>query len=242
MRALAAEAPGLSVEVLPRLADAGRALSSGSVDLVIEPPEIMGRHRPADDPAVGRPLDVLRVGRQPTGRQADDARRLHLARAPDLLDGRRRPAGRASRPRAEPPAASTVASSSASRASCSRRSCCRRPTSSPSCPPAPRRSCAAPARSACSSRRSRSPSSSRCSGGTRAPTPTRHTPGCARASASSPTASNEQPAEHITRCDRSAEDATAPAATTPHAGRNPRFTIRRRAHVHRGGPRHLVST
>jgi LysR family transcriptional regulator, nod-box dependent transcriptional activator len=43
VRTLAAEAPGLSVEVLPRLADAGRALSSGSVDLVIEPPEIMGR-------------------------------------------------------------------------------------------------------------------------------------------------------------------------------------------------------
>jgi LysR family transcriptional regulator, nod-box dependent transcriptional activator len=43
VRALAADAPGLSIEVLPRLADAGRALSSGSVDLVIEPPEIMGR-------------------------------------------------------------------------------------------------------------------------------------------------------------------------------------------------------
>jgi LysR family nod box-dependent transcriptional activator len=43
VRALAAEAPGLSIEVLPRLADAGHALAGGSIDLVIEPPEIMGR-------------------------------------------------------------------------------------------------------------------------------------------------------------------------------------------------------
>ncbi len=49
VRALAAEAPALSVEVLPRLADAGRALSAGSVDLVIEPPEIMSR---TDLPAI----------------------------------------------------------------------------------------------------------------------------------------------------------------------------------------------
>lgn len=44
VRSLEAEAPGLTVEVLPRLADAGRALSSGAIDLVIEPPEIMGRN------------------------------------------------------------------------------------------------------------------------------------------------------------------------------------------------------
>jgi len=43
VRSLEAQAPGLTVEVLPRMADAGRALSSGAVDLVIEPPEIMGR-------------------------------------------------------------------------------------------------------------------------------------------------------------------------------------------------------
>jgi LysR family nod box-dependent transcriptional activator len=42
VRALAADAPGVVVEVLPRLADAGRALVNGDVDLVIEPPEIMG--------------------------------------------------------------------------------------------------------------------------------------------------------------------------------------------------------
>jgi LysR family transcriptional regulator, nod-box dependent transcriptional activator len=42
VRALAADAPGVMVEVLPRLADAGRALANGEVDLVIEPPEIMG--------------------------------------------------------------------------------------------------------------------------------------------------------------------------------------------------------
>jgi len=42
VRALAEEAPGLSVEVLPRLADAGRALANGEIDLVIEPAEIMG--------------------------------------------------------------------------------------------------------------------------------------------------------------------------------------------------------
>src|SRR3954464_1738162 len=42
VRALAADAPGLAVEVLPRRADAGRALINGDVDLVIEPPEIIG--------------------------------------------------------------------------------------------------------------------------------------------------------------------------------------------------------
>jgi LysR family transcriptional regulator, nod-box dependent transcriptional activator len=42
VRALGADAPGVVVEVLPRLADAGRALVNGDVDLVIEPPEIMG--------------------------------------------------------------------------------------------------------------------------------------------------------------------------------------------------------
>jgi LysR family nod box-dependent transcriptional activator len=44
VRSLEAQAPGLTVEVLPRMVDAGRALSSGAIDLVIEPPEIMGRH------------------------------------------------------------------------------------------------------------------------------------------------------------------------------------------------------
>ncbi|HEY7103097.1 MAG TPA: LysR family transcriptional regulator [Mycobacteriales bacterium] len=42
VRALAAEAPAVVVEVVPRLADAPRALANGEVDLVIEPPEIMG--------------------------------------------------------------------------------------------------------------------------------------------------------------------------------------------------------
>jgi LysR family transcriptional regulator, nod-box dependent transcriptional activator len=42
VRALASEAPGVLVEVIPRIADAGRALLNGDVDLVIEPPEIMG--------------------------------------------------------------------------------------------------------------------------------------------------------------------------------------------------------
>jgi LysR family nod box-dependent transcriptional activator len=42
VRALAAEAPEVVVEVVPRLADAPRALANGDVDLVIEPPEIMG--------------------------------------------------------------------------------------------------------------------------------------------------------------------------------------------------------
>jgi LysR family nod box-dependent transcriptional activator len=42
VRALAREAPGVSVEVLPRLANAGRALARGEVDLVVEPAEIMG--------------------------------------------------------------------------------------------------------------------------------------------------------------------------------------------------------
>lgn len=43
VRGLAAEAPGVTVEVLPRLADAARALGDGDVDLVIEPAEMMGR-------------------------------------------------------------------------------------------------------------------------------------------------------------------------------------------------------
>ena len=42
VRGLAADAPGVAVEVVPRLPDAGRALDRGEVDLVIEPPEIMG--------------------------------------------------------------------------------------------------------------------------------------------------------------------------------------------------------
>jgi len=42
VRALAEEAPEVTVEVLPRLANAGRALSGGEVDLVVEPAEIMG--------------------------------------------------------------------------------------------------------------------------------------------------------------------------------------------------------
>jgi DNA-binding transcriptional LysR family regulator len=42
VRGLAAEAPAVVVEVLPRRADAPRALANGDVDLVIEPPEIMG--------------------------------------------------------------------------------------------------------------------------------------------------------------------------------------------------------
>ena len=49
VRRLAEEAPGVTVEVLPRLADAARALADGDVDLVIEPSEIMGR---GDLPAV----------------------------------------------------------------------------------------------------------------------------------------------------------------------------------------------
>ena len=49
VRELAGEAPGLAVEVLPRLADAGRALDTGEIDLVVEPPEIMHR---ADLPAL----------------------------------------------------------------------------------------------------------------------------------------------------------------------------------------------
>ena len=43
VRGLAADAPGLAVEVIPRLPDAGQALDRGDVDLVIEPSEIMGR-------------------------------------------------------------------------------------------------------------------------------------------------------------------------------------------------------
>src|SRR3954466_13268633 len=40
--ALRAHAPGVLVDIIPRLGDAGRALLDGDVDVVIEPPEIMG--------------------------------------------------------------------------------------------------------------------------------------------------------------------------------------------------------
>src|SRR5919197_1539975 len=43
VRTLASEAPGVAVEVLPRLADADRALRDADVDLVVEPTEIMGQ-------------------------------------------------------------------------------------------------------------------------------------------------------------------------------------------------------
>jgi LysR family nod box-dependent transcriptional activator len=43
VRDLAAVAPGIGVEVVPRLPDAGQALDRGEIDLVIEPPAIMGR-------------------------------------------------------------------------------------------------------------------------------------------------------------------------------------------------------
>src|SRR3954449_8426264 len=42
VRALRGDAPGVLVDVIPRLGDAGRALLDGDVDVVIEPPEIMG--------------------------------------------------------------------------------------------------------------------------------------------------------------------------------------------------------
>jgi LysR family transcriptional regulator, nod-box dependent transcriptional activator len=42
VRVLAHEAPDVRLEVLPRLADAARALANGEVDLVVEPREIMG--------------------------------------------------------------------------------------------------------------------------------------------------------------------------------------------------------
>ena len=43
VRTLATEAPAVAVEVLPRLADADRALRDADVDLVVEPTEIMGQ-------------------------------------------------------------------------------------------------------------------------------------------------------------------------------------------------------
>ena len=48
VRGLAAEAPAITIEVLPRLRDPGRALRDADVDLVIEPTEIMG---PTDLPS-----------------------------------------------------------------------------------------------------------------------------------------------------------------------------------------------
>ena len=41
VRRLAAEAPGVTLQALPRSPDAARALQAGDVDLVIEPPQIM---------------------------------------------------------------------------------------------------------------------------------------------------------------------------------------------------------
>src|SRR3954453_14144049 len=42
VRAVAADARGVVVEVLPRLAYAGRSLLNGEIDLVFDPPEIIG--------------------------------------------------------------------------------------------------------------------------------------------------------------------------------------------------------
>jgi LysR family nod box-dependent transcriptional activator len=41
VRRLSAQAPGVTLQALPRFPDAARALQAGEVDLVIEPPEIM---------------------------------------------------------------------------------------------------------------------------------------------------------------------------------------------------------
>jgi len=41
VRRVAAEAPGVTIRVLPRAIDPGRALQSGASDLIVEPPEIM---------------------------------------------------------------------------------------------------------------------------------------------------------------------------------------------------------
>jgi LysR family nod box-dependent transcriptional activator len=49
LRSLAAEAPAITIEVLPRLPEPGRALRDADVDFVIEPTEIMG---PTDLPTV----------------------------------------------------------------------------------------------------------------------------------------------------------------------------------------------
>jgi LysR family nod box-dependent transcriptional activator len=41
VRRVAAQAPGVTIRVLPRASDPGRALQSGASDLIVEPPEIM---------------------------------------------------------------------------------------------------------------------------------------------------------------------------------------------------------
>ena len=87
VRLLAGEAPGVTVEVLPRLADAARALADGDVDLVIEPPEIMGRE---DLPALRLWDDrwecCVWEGNERVGDRMT-LERLHLARASHLPMG-----------------------------------------------------------------------------------------------------------------------------------------------------------
>ena len=151
VRRLAAEAPGVTLQALPRFPDAARALRAGEVDLVIEPPEIMSNpglpsQRLFDD----RWMCCVWEGNKLVGDEMtlDAYRRLgHLT----YSMGR----GQAVSLADEHIAAnrSPATSSSASRASCSRRSCCRAPTSRRSSSPARARTCAAPPTSGCSSRR-----------------------------------------------------------------------------------------
>ena len=98
VRGLAADAPGRGGRGRP--APPGRGPGAGSRGGRPRH-RAAGDHaprRPAGPPALGRHVDVLRVGRQHPRRRQPGPRHVHRARAPDLLDGRRRPAGRAPRP------------------------------------------------------------------------------------------------------------------------------------------------
>ena len=64
VRRLAAAAPGVTIQVLPRVADPVRLLRvRRQADLVIEPARDHAGRRAAEPAAVRRPLGLLRLGR-----------------------------------------------------------------------------------------------------------------------------------------------------------------------------------
>ena len=91
VRRLAAAAPGLTIQVLPRASDAVRLLRDGEVDLVIEPDRDHAGGHAAQPAAVRRPLALLRLGGDRRGRRRDDDGDLSAARAPGLLRRARAP-------------------------------------------------------------------------------------------------------------------------------------------------------
>ena len=180
VRRLAAAAPGLTIQVLPRVANAVRLLRDGEANLVIEPAEIMpGVTLPSLRLFADRWVCCVWAGTAEVGEQMTMETYLRLGHLV-YSAVRGHPVSIVDTYLAQ--AKLAAGSSSPWRASCSPRSCCRAPISSRWCPNAPPATCGAPPTSASSSRPCRCPRSPRCCGGIRATRRTRRTPGCAPAS------------------------------------------------------------